>query len=219
MASIFEQTITPQLKFSNFPLHEFQLVTQNFGQLTPVYVREVYPNDVFTLSAFVNTEFAPMVAPMYHEVSASVHFFFVPDRVVFEDFETFITGSEDGHVLAEEDIPAEPGFPKSRFAVLSDMDVDSIQGSIFDYIGLPNQLAQSTSADKEVLSDLIYRGYARIWYEYYRDENLQTEFTYTPGEGDPITLSYFDFFRDWKRNSDICKTLEDKYSADVDCAS
>lgn len=193
MASIFEQTIVPKLNFSNFPLNEWQLVSLNFGQIVPVYVRDVLPNDVYTLTAFQNIEFAPMVAPMFHEVHASLHFFFVPSRVVYEDFETFITGAEDGHVLSEEDIPAQMGIPKKDFKALMDDD-PSVQGTLFDYFGLPNNICGETTSE-EIISDELLRDYFKIWYDYYRDENLQVDVA----EADELT--YYDFWRNWKRNS------------------
>ena len=157
MASIFNQTITPELKFSNFPLNEWQLVTQNFGQLVPVYVREVLPNDVFTLSAFLNVDFAPMVAPMFQELNASVHFFYCPERTLWDDFETFITGSEEGHVIDEDEIPIERGLPKSYFHDLaSDNSLSNFQGTIFDYLGLPNNLSVATN-ETEIIDDSPYR--------------------------------------------------------------
>ena len=110
MASIFEQTIVPKVKFSNFNLSESQLITCNFGQLIPVYLREVLPNDVFTMSAIADVQFAPMIAPMMQDVHASIHFFYIPDRIVWDDFEVFITGAEEGHAIAENEIPRQPGF-------------------------------------------------------------------------------------------------------------
>ena len=214
MASIFDQTITPELKFSNFPLNEWQLVSQNFGQLVPVYVREVLPNDVFTLSAFVNVDFAPMVAPMYQEVNVSVHFFYCPERTLWDDFETFITGSEEGHVIDEDKLPVGRGLPKSYFYELADQAaIANFQGTIFDYIGLPNNLNAYTT-ETEIVDDSPYRAYFKIWYDYYRDENLQVEFAYTDKNAQTQKLSYFDFWRSWRRNSNIVDVLDEDYNAD-----
>lgn len=205
MASIFEQTIVPKVKFSNFPLSESQLVTCNFGQLIPVYLREVLPNDVFSLSSFADVQFAPMIAPMMQDVHASIHFFYVPNRIVFDDFETFITGSEEGHVVAESDLPAQPGVHPYWFN--TKVGAENFQGSIFDYLGLPNELGSAEidegSDDPDlVISDIPLRGYFKIWYDYYRDENLQYELNAKGGR--PVDL--FKFWRAWRRQSDFLET-------------
>lgn len=205
MASIFEQTIVPKIPFSNFDLSETQLISHNFGQLIPCYVREVLPNDVFDLSMFSESEFAPMVAPMKQDIHDSFHFFFCPDRILFDGFETFITGSEDGHALTTEDelarMPSQPGFYVSQLANI--ITGSSIQGSILDYLGLPNELtdleydSNSDIADL-VISDLPLRAYFKIWYDYYRDENLQYERRLTNSQ----MLTYYDFWRQWRAESE-----------------
>lgn len=217
MANIFEQTIVPKVPFSNFELSETQIITHNFGQLVPCYVREILPNDIFSLSAVVDTEFAPMVAAMKQDVNLSVHFFFVPDRILFDDFETFITGSEDGHALTTEAelarMPKQPGFTLAEFNTLAQqahkLDDDNLpnwQGSILDYLGLPNNLGTTPEAaeeeqdwTKEIISDLPLRAYWKIWYDFYRDENLQVEFTSTLSD----KVTYYEFWRTWKKNADF----------------
>lgn len=194
MASIFEQTIVPKINFSNFSLNESQLLTCNFGQLIPCYCREVLPNDVFSMSAFADIQFAPMVAPMMQDVHASIHFFYVPNRIVWEDFETFITGAEDGHVISEDQLPRQAGVEITHIAHLTHQF--AVQGTILDYFGLPNNLHQAAgNGDTTVISDVPIRDYFKIWYDYYRDENLQVSFLHNN-----TTIDYFDFWRDWKRD-------------------
>lgn len=204
MASIFEQTIVPKIPFSNFPLQETQLISHNFGQLIPCYVREVIPNDVFRMTTFADVEFAPMVAPMKQDCHLSVHFFFCPDRILFDGFETFITGSEDGHPLTTEDelarMPSQPGIIADHFHELIG-DGNTLQGTIFDYLGLPNELNQNFHSQSDIhddiISDLPLRAYFKIWYDFYRDENLQ--FEYIDYNGDKQT--YYDFWRYWRSQS------------------
>lgn len=202
MASIFEQTIVPKIKFSNFNLSESQLITCNFGQLIPVYLREVLPNDVFTMSAIADVQFAPMIAPMMQDVHASIHFFYIPNRIVWDDFEVFITGAEEGHVLPENEIPSQPGFTCHELFEHID-GTDTLQGSILDYMGLPNNLM--TENVETVISDFPVRDYFKIWYDYYRDENLQ----YQKG-----TYDLFKFWRKWRATSDpLSGTLASEFEA------
>ena len=36
--------------------------------------------------------FAPMVAPVMHRINAYIHFFYVPNRILWDGWEKFITG-------------------------------------------------------------------------------------------------------------------------------
>lgn len=211
MASIFEQTILPKLDFSNFPLRETQLVTCNFGQLIPCYVREVLPNDVFTMKAIANVQFAPMVAPMMQDVTASIHFFYVPNRIVWDDFETFITGAEEGHELKEEEIPPQAGFEVNtlRSMIVGDKSLQ-IQGSLLDYFGLPNELENARSGDDSNIEDYVLRDYFKIWFDYYRDENLQYSFndlTTDPAE----EVDFYKFWKAWRADGQYIDNHDNRF--------
>lgn len=211
MASIFEQTILPKLDFSNFPLRETQLVTCNFGQLIPCYVREVLPNDVFTMKAIANVQFAPMVAPMMQDVTASIHFFYVPNRIVWDDFETFITGAEEGHELKEEEIPPQAGFEVNtlRSMIVGDKSLQ-IQGSLLDYFGLPNELENARSGDDSNIEDYVLRDYFKIWFDYYRDENLQYSFndlTTDPAE----EVDFYKFWKEWRADGQYIDNHDNRF--------
>lgn len=202
MASIFETTIVPKVKFSNFNLSETNILTCNFGQLVPCYLREVLPNDVFSMSIFADVQFAPMIAPMFQDVNCSVHMFYVPNRIVWDDFEVFITGSQEGHVLSEDKIPVQPGVPANWFG--AKVTSEFMQGSLFDYFGLPNELGgcEDEGMENDIISDIPLRDYFKIWYDYYRDENLQYQMN-RRGTG---LIDLFNMWRAWRAAGDYLTT-------------
>lgn len=213
MASIFEQTLVPKIDFSNFDLSETNLLTCNFGQLIPCYIREVLPNDVFTLGGACQVNFAPMVAPMYQDVHASIHFFYVPDRILFDDFEQFITGAVEGYALPEDKIPVQPGLSLTELSgIKQQLTLSSFQGTILDYFGLPSDLSASNQGegasdwyDSTIISDFPLRAYFKIWFDYYRDENLQAEYV-----DDSFNKQlYFEAWRSWRKVSDPLTEFSD----------
>ena len=76
------------------------------GDLIPIMCQEVLPGDHFKCSAEIFCRFQPMLAPMFHRVNVTVHFFFVPNRILWKNWETFITGGPDG--------TSEPVFSATR---------------------------------------------------------------------------------------------------------
>lgn len=147
--------------------HEAKM-TLKMGQLTPCLVQEVIPGDRFKLRAEMLLRLMPLLAPMMHRVNAYMHFFFVPNRIVWDDWEKFITGGVDGK--------QEPNHPKITGAN-SDFREQILEGSLCDYFGYPVGQNPDDGSNAEPISQLPFRAYQKIYNDYYRDQNLITEVT------------------------------------------
>ena len=67
------------------------------GELVPVMTPlEVLPGDTVQQATSLLMRLSPLLAPVMHPVNMRLHHWYVPHRIVWEDFETFITGGEDG---------------------------------------------------------------------------------------------------------------------------
>lgn len=138
------------------------------GYLIPVHCQECVPGDKFHMSSEAMFRMMPLVAPIMHKVDVYMHFFFVPNRILWPNWEKWITGGEDPDVSI-------PAFPVLNWVDgASTVDVSSLS----DYLGLPTNVDFDSAGTP--ISALRHAGYHRIWYEYYRDQNLET--------GDPIFL-------------------------------
>ena len=91
----------------------------------PITCMEVVPGDKFNIKATNLTRFAPLITPIMHKASVYCHFFFVPNRILWSNWENFISGGEDGL--------ADPTFPTINLTVPSEYGVSSLS----DYMGLP----------------------------------------------------------------------------------
>nr|WAE43504.1 MAG: major capsid protein [Microviridae sp.] len=142
---------------SAFDLSYIKLLTCDMGQLIPVCCEEVIPGDKWSVGNEIVIRFQPMVAPILHEINCFVHYFFVPYRLLWDDWQNFITGGPvgtDASVLPRWDV--------------SDPD-HTVIGSLWDYMGFP-ALINPLGA---IPLDFNRRAYYLIWNEYYRDETLQ----------------------------------------------
>lgn len=149
-----------------FDLSHEKKLSMNMGQLVPIYTEEVIPGDKFRVRSEFLVKLAPLTAPMMHRVNVYTHFFFVPNRLVYSDWETFITGGEDGKQL--------PSFPTITFDTATQMAGYLTPGQLPDYFGIPMPPAGTITNELEV-SALPFRAYQTIFNEYYRDQNLQTK--------------------------------------------
>lgn len=161
MSKIFTTVPMQKPRFNTFNLSHSRKFPMPAGKLIPCFLAETVPNDTFTINTSQLIRMAPMVAPPMHEISAYIHFFFVPNRIAWQGWEKFINGGKDG-----DDTPV---FP---FVNLGQVGPDI--GNISDYFGLPLKMDPADLADAEV-SAIPYWAYLKIWYEYYRDQNLTPE--------------------------------------------
>lgn len=172
MASIFNRVEAPSLpKFRYNLSHEFKLST-NFGRLTPIAVQEVIPGDTFKMNTEIFMRMAPLIHPILQRMQVDVHHFFVPYRIIWNDFEKFITGFDDE---VYQRIPDH--VPLIRFNNDSISTEDAIRkpNSLPHYMGIPLCRLDPRSQHMPPIevNALPFRAYAQIWNDYYRDSIKQ----------------------------------------------
>lgn len=172
--SIFSQIKVRKPKSSTFDLSHQKKLSGNMGRLIPIMVMDTVPGDQVKINTAQLLRMAPMIAPIFHKVTVYQHFFFVPNRLIYDNWESFITGGEDG---LDNSVPPTLQLPVGVPVV----------GSVGDYMGLPTD----TSVQIEV-SALPFAAYGTIYNEYYRDENLINPGDFKLGDGvQPVNSSVY----------------------------
>lgn len=173
--SIFSSIRVRKPKRTAFDLsHEVKL-TCDFGELVPFFCQDVIPGDTFKVSVETFVRFAPLIAPVMHRVNVFTHFFFVPYRLVWDEWREFITGGEDGS--------AAPVFPRVSMSGVHGPSNDLGIGSLADYLGVPVGNGTASTSSNLKINLLPFRAYQLIWNEYYRDQNLQDEIDFSLASG------------------------------------
>lgn len=158
---------------NKFDLSHERKLSCNMGELIPVLLEEIVPGDSFRVSTEIMMRLAPMLAPIMHRVNVYTHYFFVPNRLVWNEWEDFITGGEDG--LQE---PVAPHFERDDAANNGWM----AQGTLSDYFGLP--IFELPIGEPIPRINLIpFRAYQMIYNEYYRDQNLTPKVDFNLSSG------------------------------------
>ena len=169
---IFDRVQINKPKKSAFDLSHERKFSMNMGDLVPVLCQEVLPGDSFRLNMEQLVRLQPMLAPMMHRVNVYTHFFFVPNRLVWNDWEKFITGGDKGV-----DAPVFPSLTNSNPMTVIKPDDVFKYGSLLDYMGYPIKQIQDSTLTSQVpkldISQLPLRAYQLIYNEYYRDQNLE----------------------------------------------
>lgn len=146
------------------------------GEIVPIGLFEVLPGDTFKADVTGFVRLATPLKPVMDNLYLDVFWFFVPNRIVWDGkARPWQDAPADGswaEMLGEDYDPANPvhyQVPKGKFSAASTNK--PIEG-LMDYYGLPI-LAPLTDSNEVKFSSLPAWGYREIFWQWFRDENLQ----------------------------------------------
>lgn len=153
--------------------HDYK-TTMDAGYLIPFFVDEVLPGDTFKLRVNAFVRMNTLIAPFMDNVFMDTFFFFVPSRLVWDNWQRFCGEQKNPGDSTDFLIPSLSGT--NTFT----------NGSIFDYMGLPTGV--SLDPTNTPINALPFRAYNLIYNEWFRDENLIDSIAVPTGDGpDPIS--------------------------------
>lgn len=177
---LFSQIPRAEIQRSNFNRSHGLKTTFNSGYLVPFYVDEVLPGDTFNLKATLFGRLATPVVPFMDNLYLETFFFFVPNRLVWDNWQKF-NGEQEN-----------PG--DSTDFLVPTLAANTWQvGSLADYFGIP------TGVNLSGINALPFRAYNLIYNEWFRDENLQDSLTVNKGDG-PDPVANYNLVRRGKRH-------------------
>ena len=176
--------------------HDVKL-SANMGNLTPILTLECVPGDKFDLSCESLIRFAPLVAPVMHRMDVTMHYFFVPNRILWDNWEKFITDANSEHVAP-------------YITIREEFNVNAPDALKFlDYMGVPPIPSGNTTLQN--VSALPMAAYQCIYNEYYRDQNLIAPINYKLVDGTQNSS--------WARINELCNLRKRAWEHDYFTAS
>ncbi len=126
------------------------------GYLVPIYCEEVLPGDSFKVDVNLFARLtSPLKTPIMDDMSLDVHFFFCPNRLLWEHWQA-MNGEQK-----------RPGDSTDYLVPVIESGTSGFPvGGVADYFGLP------TNVPGLKVSALPFRAYNKIFNEWYRDQNL-----------------------------------------------
>lgn len=185
------------MKRNKFGLSNTNLLTCNMGELVPINFEETLPGDTFQCASTALIRFAPLATPVMHPVHARIHHWFVPYRLVWDDFEDFITGGEDGLDASV--------YPTITFGGGSGVAV----GDLADYFKVP------VGVNNIEASALFFRALALIYNEHYRDQDVQTPVGLDTTSGPDTTTNTSMLYANWGKDRFTTALNDTQKGADV----
>lgn len=177
---LFSQIPRADIQRSSFNRSHGYKTTLDSGYLVPFFVDEVLPGDTFNLKATLFGRLATPVVPFMDNMYLETFFFFVPNRLVWDNWQKF-NGEQKN-----------PGDSTDFLIPTLEAGTHEV-GSIADYFGIP------TGVNLDKINALPFRAYNLIYNEWFRDENLQDSLDVPTGDG-PDPINKYNLVRRGKRH-------------------
>lgn len=195
--SIFQQIQIRKPARSKFDLTHERKMSIPFGALIPTMVQEVLPGDSFRVMQSMVARFQAMLAPPMHKVNIYTHFFYVPYRILNNEFVRFINYQGNRPNFSVGTGSQVPYFRYTDFfsANIYGVGAAGKDGSLLDYLGFPTapndttlQLAGNVF-DTTRFAAFLPLAYQRIWSDFYRDQNFTQPLFSDDGSGNFTSAS------------------------------
>lgn len=148
--------------------------TFDFDYLVPIFADEILPGDTVNLNVKSFARLATQVVPLMDNMYMDYYFFFVPNRLVWENWERFNGAQDDPGDSTDFLVPE---ITSGAYAV----------GSIMDHFGIPTGVAPGSYSH---ICAFPFRAYQLIWNEWFRDENLQNSIVVAKDNGPDTYTNY-----------------------------
>jgi len=166
--------------------------TFNFDYLVPCFVDEILPGDTCNVNMSTFARLATQLVPIMDNLYVDFFFFFVPNRLVWSNWEKFNGAQDNPGDSTSYVIPNLSAFPAGG------PEVDTI----FDKFGLPTDIGPGYSG----INALPFRAYNLIWNQWFRDQNMQNSVTVQINDG-PDTYTNYALLKRGKRHDYFTSAL------------
>ena len=174
MEHSFSQVPRAEIPRSTFDRSHGLKTTFDADWLVPIYVDDVMPGDTFRMNANFMGRLSTPLHPIMDNMFLETFFFFVPYRLIWDDFKKFHGERVNPDDSIDYTVP-----------VLANASGGITAGTIYDYMGIPQ-----TIVDRSEISALPFRAYNLIWNEWFRDQNLQDSVTVNTASGSDNGIGY-----------------------------
>lgn len=162
----FSQVPKAEIPRSSFDRSHGLKTTLDAGYLVPIFVDEALPGDTFSLNMTGFGRLSTPLRPFMDNVFVNTFFFFVPYRLLWDNFQRFMGGQDNPGDSTSYVIP-QMVSPAGGY----------LEQTMHDYMGLPTKVPGLSH------SCLPFRAYNLIWNEWFRDQNLQNAAYFSKSDG------------------------------------
>lgn len=190
----FSRGPTADIRRSTFDRSHGLKTTLDADYLVPIFTDEVLPGDTFQINTHGFGRLATPIHPYIDNMYIETFFFFVPYRLVWDNFQKF---------MGEKDNPGD-----SIDYLIPQIENTSVpEGSLFDYFGIVPGVSLS-------FNNLVGRSYNLVFNTWYRDQNTQDSLVVDRDDG-PDDIADYVIVKRNKRHNYFTSALPTPQSGDA----
>jgi len=188
----FGQVPRADIPRSTFDLSHGVKTTFDADYLIPMGVWDVIPGDSWNCKTTIVARLATPLHPLMDSLYIDTFYFFVPYRIIWENFEKFMGAQTD------------PGDSIDFTIPVIGTQTPVALGDNPDYMGIPIGL----DPDDVSISALPFRALRLIWNDWFRDENLQDSLDFSIDNGpDTANIGYGTLYKRAKKHDYFTSAL------------
>lgn len=172
-AAHFAQVPKADIPRSSFDRSHGYKTSLDSGYLYPILIDEVLPGDTFSVNMTGFARLATPLKPIMDNAFFNTFFFFVPNRLIWDNWEKF-NGQQDNPGDDTDFLVPQVQAPVAGWPALS----------LSDYFGLPLGIPNHRACA------FWHRAYNLVWNEWFRDQNLQDRVPVPKGDGPDAATDY-----------------------------
>ena len=159
----FSDLPTAEVDRSTFDMSHSWKGTFDTWRITPTLLQEVLPGDTFKCNSTIFMRLATPLKPIMDSLTADIHYFFVPNRLVWDNWQFFM-----GERKNVDDDSTTVSIPQAQV----DFNIRNSTGRLADAFGLPLYDPGDETPALHTVNALPFRAYSLIFNEWYRNQNV-----------------------------------------------
>jgi len=170
----FSRVVHADIPRSTFRRPSTLVTTMDAGKLVPIYIDEILPGDTFKMSLQHVARLITPLVPVMDNIKLEFFAFFVPNRIVWTNWQK-LQGENQSSAWVPSTPPA--GVPSYK-----NTGVLIAEGKLGDYYGLPVGM----NTQYHPVNVLPFRGYRKIFNDWFRNQNVQAPVTENQGDNGTV---------------------------------
>ena len=176
MANNYSFSVMPSVSISR---SRFERTSQhktsfNLGDIIPIYVDEVLPGDTRSIDLAALVRMSTPIAPIMDNIHLDLFVFFVPNRLVWNNWKAFMGENETSAGIKPIGHDALPTLKLgANFSAGDDIKAYYLNSPLA-YMGIPYEVCDSCANGNTIIGKNItclpLRGYYLIWNEWFRNQ-------------------------------------------------
>jgi hypothetical protein len=159
-------------EYSSIKMNAVYSGTGDMGYLIPAHHHELLPSQRITLNVDIGLQFNPFVSNLFHEINGEILCHFVPFRLLWDEWETFIIGGIDGQDATEHPTMSLKELWEATSETVADR---TLIHTLADYFHMPiNWDFASEDEDATKPSAFLWWAYNRIYNDHIRIIDFET---------------------------------------------